>query len=89
MELDNKPLAVGDSVYDLAFGLGIVQSITLGFQVRFPGGFEQAYNETGIGQFPNKTLYTARPEIPIPFSDPMKNVQFERTVRAIHESFRN
>lgn len=75
MKLDSHPLTIAQSVYDLAFGIGKVVSITLGqgFQVRFESGVEMGYNEVGVGQFPNKTLYVAAPTIIPPLNDVRDN----------------
>lgn len=86
MRLDGQLINVGQSVYDLAFGAGIVNSITLGvgLSVKFPDGFSQGYNENGKGQFANRTLYIAPPDIFTPLLDVQKRSLFSRVARALH-----
>jgi hypothetical protein len=89
MKLDNTDINVGSPVYDLAFGNGIVKSITLGlgFNVEFSSGYVMGYNAHGVGQFPNKTLFVRRPEVFTPFND-TRDILFGRVVRAIYETFK-
>lgn len=86
MRLDGQLINVGQSVYDIAFGAGIVNSITLGvgLSVQFPDGFSQAYNENGKGQFANRTLYLAPPDVFAPLLDTQKRALFGRMARALY-----
>lgn len=86
MRLDGQLISVGQNVYDLAFGAGIINSMTIGVgvSVRFPDGFSQAYNESGKGQFANRTLYIAPPDIFAPLVDTQKRALFGRVARAMH-----
>lgn len=87
MNLDGVILKVGDTVYDLALGTGTVISITLGFgcQVSFLQKYSIGYNELGVGQFPNKTLFAVQPVVVQSFPG-VKHTLFLRVVTATRQA---
>jgi hypothetical protein len=68
MEMDGYPILRGDSVYDVAFGRGIVDRIENSgalFWVKF-GNSLRSYDARGYGSFKERSLYWQDPVIIIP-----------------------
>lgn len=63
MKFDGSDILVGDNAYDLVFGVGTVDHVNEAEQkisVRF-GDRMYTYTSTGIGHFPQKTLFWQDP----------------------------
>lgn len=68
--LHQKPVAVGDSVFDAAYGAGTVHSLSLasaGITVRFSGGRMLSYTDGGhTPRFAQATLFWQNPVFDLP-----------------------
>lgn len=80
MKLDGYDVEIGDSVFDVARGPGVVESITGNeFVVAFRD-FSTTYKPTGHGGFAWRTLYWRNP-IPVP---PSKSDKVHETATRIY-----
>jgi hypothetical protein len=89
MIFDGSPVLVGDSVFDLAYGPGIVvelKPVEQRFIVRF-GQRYVGYTLSGVGNFDRKTLYWRDPvlSLPVPKSSDKWSL-FTQIKQSIHNA---
>lgn len=70
MTLDGYEVVVGDRVYDLAMGHGVVESIANDQITVWYNTHGYPYDSRGHGPFRQRTLYWANPIQTVPSKDP-------------------
>lgn len=85
--MDKSLVAVGDPVYDLAFGAGKVTEVQENEQrlVVVFGERRFSYNALGVGHFPTRTLYWRNPIIGVPPKDQVRWELYRRLCNAISQ----
>jgi len=90
-DMDGYAVAIGDTVYDTAYGTGRVVMIMSGgrFQVVFPQGRSYVYSGGGVNsRFTIRTLYWRDPVIVIPTREDNKWSALQNVCRAVASAIR-
>lgn len=91
MQLDGEAVLVGDQVYDLVRGEGVVRELITAadmFSVQFPNGRRFTYNQAGASAGGVRTLFWSNPVVFTPAKGSRTNpnqAMFNRIVANIAE----
>lgn len=89
--LDGELVVVGDRVYDMVWGPGVVAQLQLSgnFVVRFAGTRTSTYTSAGVNtRYPGRTLYWRDPIIVTPVKDEARWTLIQQLVAGIVASVR-
>ena len=90
--LDGQAIAIGDTVYDVAYGSGQVTELLVDdrFRVRFADGSYHVYTPEGITHhFANKTVFWHNPIVAVPMKSDTLWGAAAAIAHAVVEALRN